>query len=134
MAIALVVGLLLTVRLAPNRLGSALVLLPAGSLRERAEALTMQGQAAWGLGRIDDAKAAWKGAGQRYDELGDEKAAAGVHARLAHLEVRNDKQPREEPEPEPDTAASDSPVREVLAKDPAQESQPTSREAGGTGM
>jgi ATP/maltotriose-dependent transcriptional regulator MalT len=82
---------------------TALVLLPAGSLRERAEALTMRGQAAWGLGRIDDAKAAWKGAVQRYEELGDEKAAAGVHARLAHLEVRKGKPPREEPGPEPAT-------------------------------
>jgi pilus assembly protein CpaF len=80
-------------------LETALVLLPAGSLRERAEALTMRGQAAWGLGRIDDAKSAWKGAVQRYEELGDEKAAAGVHARLAHLEVRKEKPPREEPEP-----------------------------------
>jgi len=82
---------------------TALVLLPAGSLRERAEALTMRGQAAWGLGRIDDAKAAWKGAVQRYEELGDEKAAAGVHARLARLEVRKEKPPREEPGPEPAT-------------------------------
>ena len=67
-------------------LETALVLLPADSRRERAEALAMRGQACWGLGRIEDAKAAWKGAAQRYDELGDTKAAAGVHARLAHLE------------------------------------------------
>jgi pilus assembly protein CpaF len=66
---------------------SALVLLPADSTRERAEALSMRGHAAWGLGRIDEAKAAWKGAAQRYEELGDEKAAAGIHSRLAHLEA-----------------------------------------------
>jgi pilus assembly protein CpaF len=85
-------------------LETALALLPAGSLRERAEALTMRGQAAWGLGRIDDAKAAWKGAAQRYEELGDEKAAAAVHSRLAHLEVRGEKRPQAEAEPEPATA------------------------------
>ena len=85
-------------------LETALALLPAGSLRERAEALTMRGQAAWGLGRIDDAKAAWKGAAQRYEELGDDKAAAAVHSRLAHLEVRGEKRTHEEAEPEPATA------------------------------
>jgi pilus assembly protein CpaF len=66
---------------------SALVLLPAESTRERAEALAMRGHAAWGLGRIDDAKAAWKGAAQRYEELEDDKAATATHARLAHLEA-----------------------------------------------
>jgi predicted ATPase len=65
---------------------TALVLLPADATRERAEALAMRGQASWGLGRIDDAKAAWKGAAQRYEELGDDKAATGIHERLAHLE------------------------------------------------
>jgi class 3 adenylate cyclase/tetratricopeptide (TPR) repeat protein len=72
-------------------LESALVLLPADRRRERAEALAMRGQACWGLGRNEDAKAAWKGAAQRYDELGDEKAAADIHARLARLETRNQK-------------------------------------------
>jgi type IV secretory pathway ATPase VirB11/archaellum biosynthesis ATPase/class 3 adenylate cyclase len=66
---------------------SALALLPGDKLRERAEALAMRGQAFWGLGRIDDAKAAWKVAAERYEELDDEKAAAGVHAQLAHLEA-----------------------------------------------
>jgi predicted ATPase len=66
---------------------SALALLPGDKLRERAEALAMRGQAFWGLGRIDDAKAAWKGAAERYEELEDEKAAADLHAQLAHLET-----------------------------------------------
>jgi pilus assembly protein CpaF len=66
---------------------ATLALLPADSKRERAEALAMRGQAFWGLGRIDDAKAAWKGAAQRYEELDDDKAAAGIHAQLAHLEA-----------------------------------------------
>ena len=69
---------------------SVLVLLPAESIRERAEALAMRGHAAWGLGRIDDAKAAWKGAAQRFEELGDEDAAAGIHSRLAGLEARQE--------------------------------------------
>ncbi|HSP08159.1 MAG TPA: ATPase, T2SS/T4P/T4SS family [Candidatus Dormibacteraeota bacterium] len=68
---------------------TALLLLPAGQIRERADALTARGHAFWGLGRIDDAKAAWRGAVQRYEELGDEKAVTAVHALLAHLETRD---------------------------------------------
>jgi ATP/maltotriose-dependent transcriptional regulator MalT len=66
---------------------ATLALLPGDSMRERAEAVAMRGQAFWGLGRIDDAKAAWKGAAQRYEELDDDKAAAGIHAQLAHVEA-----------------------------------------------
>jgi ATP/maltotriose-dependent transcriptional regulator MalT len=69
---------------------TALALLPADTTRERAEALAMRGHAAWGLGRIDDAKAAWKSAAQRYEELGDDKAATGIHERLAHLEAAHE--------------------------------------------
>jgi hypothetical protein len=72
---------------------SALALLPADKIHERAEALGLRGQAFWGLGRIDDAKAAWKGAVQRYEELGDDKAATALHHRLAHLE-----RPKDQPE------------------------------------
>ena len=81
-------------------LDAALVLLPADSRRERAEALATRGQACWGLGRNEDAKAAWKGAAQRYEELGDEKAATAVHARLARLESRNG-EATQAPPPEP---------------------------------
>ena len=49
----------------------------------------MRGQASWGLGRIDDAKAAWKSAAQRFEELDDAKAAASLHARIGHLESRH---------------------------------------------
>jgi pilus assembly protein CpaF len=80
-------------------LETSLALLPAASRRERADALVMRGQASWGLGRIDDAKAAWAGAAQRYEELGDEKAAGGAHARLANLELGNEKRAPNEPEP-----------------------------------
>jgi predicted ATPase len=89
---------------------SALVLFPADKTHERAEALGLRGQAFWGLGRIDDAKAAWKGAVQRYEELGEDKAATALHHRLAHLERPKDQPdedgqsenavPAAEPEPE----------------------------------
>jgi predicted ATPase len=69
-----------------RQVDSALALLPADKMHERAEALALRGQALWGSGRIDDAKAAWKGAVQRYEELSDEKAATSIHNRLAHLE------------------------------------------------
>ncbi|HET7419634.1 MAG TPA: ATPase, T2SS/T4P/T4SS family [Candidatus Dormibacteraeota bacterium] len=69
---------------------STLQLLPAEMTRERAEALAARAQAQWGLGRIEDAKAAWKGAIQRYEELGDEKAAGVLHRRISHLEVRGE--------------------------------------------
>jgi pilus assembly protein CpaF len=59
-----------------------LQLLPGDKIRERAEALTLRGQAFWGLGRNNDAKAAWNGALGRYEELGDTKVVAGIHARL----------------------------------------------------
>jgi hypothetical protein len=95
-------------------LDTALALLPSGSLRERAEALAMRGQACWGLGRIEDAKAAWKGAAQRYEELGDAKAAAGVHARLAHLESHGrDAAPAPAAEPAPEPALADVPAAEA---------------------
>jgi predicted ATPase len=70
---------------------ATLALLPGDSMRERAEALAMRGQAFWGLGRIDDAKAAWQGAAQRYEELDDDKAAAGIHTQLAHLEAGHER-------------------------------------------
>jgi predicted ATPase len=66
---------------------TTLTLLPGDSLRGRADALTMRGEAFWGLGRIDDAKAAWKGAAQRYGELDDTKAAKGIEDRLAGLDT-----------------------------------------------
>jgi pilus assembly protein CpaF len=69
---------------------TTLGLLPGDSMRERADGLAMRGHAFWGLGRIDDATAAWKGAAERYDDLGDSKAAAGIHAQLAHLEARHE--------------------------------------------
>ena len=94
---------------------STLQLIPGDKIRERAEALSMRGQAFWGLGRGADAKAALNGAAQRYEELGDDKAAAGIRDRLEHLDSdRADEAeplaphathetPEPEPEPEPIT-------------------------------
>ncbi len=65
---------------------STLQLLPADHTRERAEALSNRGGALWGLGRHEDARAAWQGAVQRYEELGDDKAAAMLQRRIAHIE------------------------------------------------
>ena len=69
---------------------AALPLLSPDQTRERANALASRGQALWGLGRLDDAKAAWRGAAERYEDLGDKKAATQVHRRIAHLETRSD--------------------------------------------
>jgi class 3 adenylate cyclase len=95
-----------------RQVDSALALMPADKMHERAEALGLRGQALWGLGRLDDAKAAWKGAVQRYEELGDDKAATALHHRLAHLEKPKDQQGQDgqseaavpAPEPEPELA------------------------------
>ena len=69
---------------------STLQLLPADKTRERAEAIDRRAQALWGLGRIEDAKAAWTGAIQRYEELDDTKSANAMHRRIAHLEARGE--------------------------------------------
>ena len=69
---------------------SALQLVPPDQIRDRASVLASRGQALWGLGRVDEAKAAWRGAAERYEELGDKKTATQVHRRVAHLEARAD--------------------------------------------
>ena len=69
---------------------STLQLMPADRISGRAQALAARAHALWGLGRIEDAKSAWKGAIERYEELGDRKAAEALHRRIAHLESRGD--------------------------------------------
>ncbi|MHB8588227.1 MAG: ATPase, T2SS/T4P/T4SS family [Candidatus Dormibacteraceae bacterium] len=93
-------------------LETALVLLPAGSRRERAEALAMRGQASWGLGRIDEARTAWRGAVQRYEELGDDHSATALHRRLAHLEARDEPTDHNGAEPVDAAAPEASPAPE----------------------
>jgi predicted ATPase len=75
---------------------TTLTLLPGDRIRERAEALTMRGQAFWGLGRIEEAKAALNGAAQRYEELGDAKAGSAVGERLEAIDAKKDAE-QEEP-------------------------------------
>jgi tetratricopeptide (TPR) repeat protein len=65
---------------------STLQLLPADRIRERADALATRGQAQWGLGRHDDARSAWKGAIERYEELSDASTVTAMHRRIAALE------------------------------------------------
>ena len=77
---------------------TTLALLPGDKIRERAQALTMRGQAFWGLGRHDEAQAAMKGAAQRYEELNDAKAAATVTERLQAMQKNDEPEPVEEPE------------------------------------
>jgi tetratricopeptide (TPR) repeat protein len=96
---------------------SALALLPAEKMLERAEALALRGQALWGQGRLDDAKAAWKGAVQRYEELGDEKAATAIHHRIAHLEKSKE---------HVDQDGASEPVVAAAAPEPEPASRPTS--------
>jgi pilus assembly protein CpaF len=69
---------------------SALQLMPSERTLERADALATRAHALLGLGKVDDAKAAWRGAIQRYEELGDVKAATALHRRIAHLESRGE--------------------------------------------
>jgi pilus assembly protein CpaF len=76
---------------------STLLLLPGDRIRERAEALATRGQAQVGLGRTVEAKAAWNGAAQRYEELGDAKGAAAIRDRLEELDRA--KEEAESPEP-----------------------------------
>src|SRR5690242_6276332 len=69
---------------------SSLQLMPGDRTRERAEALATRAHALVGLGKVDDAKAAWRGAIQRYEELGDTKSATTLHRRIAHLDSHGD--------------------------------------------
>jgi pilus assembly protein CpaF len=77
---------------------STLLLLPGDRIRERAEALSMRGQAFWGLGRIEEAKAAMKGASQRFEEQGDARAALEIRERLEDIEAKKEE---DEPAAEP---------------------------------
>jgi pilus assembly protein CpaF len=86
---------------------STLLLIPGDRIRERAEALAMRGQAYAGLGRTAEAKAAWQGAAQRYEELGDAKGVATIAERLAQI---------------------DRPKEEAASPEPADEAEPAEHE------
>lgn len=76
---------------------STLLLLPGDRTHERAEALATRGQAYAGLGRAVEARAAWNGAAQRYEELGDAKGAAAIQERLEQLDRSKDESGSPEP-------------------------------------
>jgi pilus assembly protein CpaF len=76
---------------------TTLMLLPGDKIRERAQALTMRGDALSGLGRLDEARAAMKGATQRYEELGDAKSSAAISVRLQAIQDKDQPVPAEEP-------------------------------------
>jgi len=86
---------------------STLSLLPGDKMRERAEALSMRGQAFWGLGRIEEAKAALNGASQRYEEQGDVTTATALRERLETIGAKSEAV--EEPEELELVGASETP-------------------------
>ncbi len=61
---------------------SALLLLPAEERKERASVLAMRAEALTGLGKREEAKAAWGVAADRFEEAGDKKGAAAARARI----------------------------------------------------
>jgi hypothetical protein len=124
---------------------SELLLLPGDKIRDRADALAMRGEALTGVGRRDDARTAWSAAAQRYDELGDKKAAADVRRRLGSPSTAEEESTSSEQPAEPSVeAAAVEPPAEAASADPtveaapngavaAPEGQETSLAAGGTG-
>ena len=73
----------------------------------RAEALSMRGQAFWGVGRIEEAKAAMNGASQRYEEHGDVTTATALRERLETIGAKSEEV--EEPEELELVGASETP-------------------------
>jgi pilus assembly protein CpaF len=71
-------------------LDNTLALMPADKVRERAEALVTRGEALSGIAKIEEAKAAWNGAIQRYEELGDAKAETAVKALVRRVTSSRD--------------------------------------------
>jgi len=110
---------------------SELLLLPADKTRERAEALAMRAEALFGVGRMDDATAAWTAALQRFEEIGDRKAAAAVRARLQGVGG----QPAAAPQAASAPATGEGPngVAGAVASESENSGQDTSRAANGIG-
>jgi predicted ATPase len=110
---------------------SELLLLPADKTRERAEALAMRAEALFGVGRMDEATAAWTAALQRFEEVGDRKAASAVRARLQSVGG----QPAAAPQAAtaPPTGEGPNGTAGAAAVDPEDPAQDTSRAANGTG-
>ncbi len=101
---------------------SMLLLLPADRKAERAEALASRGNALWGLGRIEDAKAAWKSAAERYEDLGEARIVSGLHRKVAHLEA-----PHQSPE-QNGRANGETAAAAPVETEPAAETDPSAPE------
>jgi hypothetical protein len=92
----------------------------------------MRAEAFTGLGRREEAKTAWTVVADRYDEIGDKKAANAARSRLARGE---DGTEASTGEPGTAVAVSESPdAAEPATEEPAQQPvQVTNRDANGTG-
>ncbi len=86
-----------------------LQLMPGDKIRERADALALRGQAYASLARNNDAKAAWSGAVGRYEELGDAKAAEGIHARMHEIGADGVAEETVAPHPTPEKQETEVP-------------------------
>jgi len=117
---------------------SALQLMPAEERKERASVLAMRAEAFTGLGRREEAKAAWSVAADRFEEAGDKKGAAAARARV-EMPVE-EQQVAEAPAPVAvatvEAPVVEAPVAEAEVVPPTQElppAQDTNRAANGTG-
>ena len=111
---------------------SALLLLPAEERKERASVLAMRAEAFTGLGRREEAKAAWGVAADRFEEAGDKKGAAAARARV---EMPIQDEVVEAPAPVA-VAAVETPIAEAEVVPPTRElppAQDTNLAANGTG-
>jgi len=107
---------------------SALLLLPAEERKERASVLSMRAEALTGLGRREEAKAAWGVAADRFEEAGDKKGAAAARARVdMPVDLGEESAPAAVVEPPTAVAVAEAPVPELP---PAQD---TNLAANGTG-
>jgi predicted ATPase len=91
-----------------NLLDNALALLPGDKVRDRAEALVARGEALSGIAKLEEAKAAWNGAVQRYQELGDAKGEATVRALLRRVSSADGKPHEPEAAAPPSTPAPEA--------------------------
>jgi predicted ATPase len=106
---------------------SALQLLPGDDRKERAALLAMRAEAFTGLGRREEARAAWAVAADRFEELGDKKAASGARARVETPVEETDAMQEAPADVGSPVATAEAPAPELP---PAQD---TNRAANGTG-
>ncbi len=113
---------------------SALQLLPGDERKERAAALAMRAEALTGLGRREEAKAAWKVAADRYEEIGDKRAAAAARSRLERGEDEAEASGEgQAQQPSAPALTAELPVPEPVTPEPTKQPQETNLAANGTG-